>query len=185
MTVQQQQNLLAYLGYYSGEIDGICGTATRDAILAFQRGFGGIAADGICGTQTEKALRHTVAYGLPERKEADFWQEIRYFTSREFACKCGRYCDGYPAQMEETVVRAAEKLRSHFGVPVTVSSGLRCKTHNANVGGVTNSRHLLGKAVDLRGEGIPGAELLAYVKTLPGIRYAYAIDESHIHMDVA
>lgn len=184
MTVQQQQNLLAYLGYYCGRIDGLSGTATRDAVLAFQRGFGGIAADGICGSQTEKALRHAVAYGMPERREADFWQDIRYFAKGEFACKCGRYCDGYPANMAESVVRAADALRTHFAVPVTVSSGLRCPTHNANVGGVTNSRHLTGKAVDLSAAGIPAAELLAYAETLPQIRYAYAIDESYIHMDV-
>lgn len=185
MTVQQQQNLLAYLGYYSAGIDGVSGRATRDAVLAFQRAFGGIAADGICGTQTEKALRHAVAYGLPQRKEEDFWQEIRHFTSREFACKCGKYCDGYPARMAEQVVRAADALREHFGVPVAVSSGLRCQSHNENVGGVADSRHLRGKAVDLGAPGIPAAELLDYAGKLPQIRYAYAIDESYIHMDVA
>ena len=38
-----------------------------------------------------------------------------------------------------------------MGVPLTVNSGLRCKQHDAEVGGVPNSLHTTGQAVDLSG----------------------------------
>lgn len=37
MTVRQKQCLLAYLGYYAGEIDGVWGDASRKATEEFQR----------------------------------------------------------------------------------------------------------------------------------------------------
>lgn len=186
MTVKQQQNLLGYLGFYQGIVDGIYGAGTYEAVRSFQSAFGGIEVDGICGPETQKALKHSVAYGLPERKRVEeaFWNDIVYFTRQEFACKCGKYCNGYPAQIQETVVRAAEQARMFFDAPATVSSGLRCTRHNADVGGISNSRHLDGKAVDLCIQGQSATAVLAYVQTLPQIRYAYAIDGSFVHMDV-
>lgn len=35
------------------------------------------------------------------------------------------------------------------------------------------------------GGGGTGATLLAYVRQLPGVHYAYQIDDSFVHMDVA
>lgn len=191
MTVKQKQNLLAYLGYYTGAIDGVWGSGSIAATKAFQNDFGGIAVDGVCGTATEKALKHAVAYGMTTKKEEStskpsgtFWDGIKYFKKAEFACKCGKYCNGYPVEMQEKVVKAADKVRSHFGNPMTVSSGLRCTKHNANVGGVSNSRHLQGKAIDFSVSGFSAASVLAYVQSLPEIRYAYAIDSDCVHMDI-
>ena len=193
MTIKQKQALLFYLGYYVGNIDGDWGTLSKTATKAFQKDFG-ITADGICGVETEKALKHAVCYGMTVKKTetstttstaADWWKEITHFNKREFACKCGgKYCNGYPTEMDKAVVKAAEKVRKHFGAVVTVSSGLRCNQHNANVGGVSNSRHKKGKAIDFCVAGKTSAQVLAYVKTLPEIRYAYAIDSKYVHMDV-
>ena len=98
------------------------------------------------------------------------------------SCKCGR-CGGFPKEPNKKLVRLAEVVRQHFDAPVYVSSGVRCEAHNAAVGGVINSRHLDGDAMDYRVEGKTSAQVLTYVKTLP-IRYAYAIDENYVHMDV-
>lgn len=67
MSILQVQCLLAYLGYDPGTIDGLDGANTRKAVKAFQMDFGGILVDGIAGEATQKALRHAVAYGMPER----------------------------------------------------------------------------------------------------------------------
>ena len=75
-------------------------------------------------------------------------------------------------------------VREHFGAPVFVSSGVRCEQHNANVGGVEGSRHKSGKAMDFRIENANAVTTLAYVQSLPGVRYAYAIDKNYVHMDV-
>lgn len=184
MTIRQQQNLLAFLGYYVGNIDGIVGQMTTVAVKAFQKDFG-ITSDGICGEQTQKALRHAVCYGFSktqdEAESGEFWDDIEHFDKAEFACRCGCEAD----EMNEKLIRTAEKMRNHFGVPVCVTSGRRCANHNARVGGVVNSRHLLGKAMDFRVDGKTSAEVLNYVQKLSEIRYAYAIDGNHVHMDVA
>lgn len=70
MTTKQIQLLLAFLGYDPGKIDGLDGANTRKAVKGFQVDFG-ITADGIAGEATQKALRHAVAYGMPERETVD------------------------------------------------------------------------------------------------------------------
>lgn len=49
--VRKIQTKLKELGYYTGSIDGIYGTATQSAVLAFQKNCG-ITQDGIAGSQT-------------------------------------------------------------------------------------------------------------------------------------
>ena len=49
--VRRIQKKLRELGYYSGNIDGIYGSATKKAVIAFQKNCG-ITADGIAGTKT-------------------------------------------------------------------------------------------------------------------------------------
>lgn len=193
MTDRQKQNLLQYLGYYTGAIDGIWGSQSQKATADFQYAFG-LDPDGVCGVQTQKALTHAVDYGMPVMEEEEpqtgtFWDEIEYFTEGEFACKCGLYhepyCDGYPARMQEGAVRIADQIRRHFGVPADIISGLRCRQHNADSGGASNSQHMYGEAVDIHVRGVPGQTVLAYVLTLPGVRYAYQIAGSeNVHFDI-
>ena len=187
MTIKQRQCLLFYLGYYVGAIDGKFGSGSREATKAFQRDFfqDESKVDGVCGTETEKALTHAVAYGMPAKKQevsttGDFWDGIKYFRKAEFACKCG--CGA--SEMEEKLVKTADKVRTYFGKTMVVSSGRRCATHNAKVGGVSNSRHLFGKAMDFCVSGMSASMVLTYVQKLPEIRYAYAIDDNFVHMDI-
>lgn len=42
MNTRQIQNMLDYLGYAPGKIDGMDGTNTRKAVKAFQLDFGGV-----------------------------------------------------------------------------------------------------------------------------------------------
>ncbi len=49
------QTKLSESGYYSGKIDGIYGSATKSAVIKFQRD-NGLEADGIVGSKTLKAL---------------------------------------------------------------------------------------------------------------------------------
>lgn len=184
--IKKQQCLLFYLGYYVGEVDGDWGQLSKTACVAFQAdfGFSKKEQDGICGTDTEKALKHAVCYGIAKKQEAiqsnDFWSKIKYFKKEEFRCRCGCGADS----MEEKLIFEAEDIRVHFGAPITVSSGRRCANHNARVGGVSNSRHLSGKAMDFCVKGKSSKQVLEYVQKKPNIRYAYAIDGSYVHMDV-
>lgn len=54
-TVRTIQDKLKRWGYYSGEVDGIFGSGTRKAVVAFQKK-NGLAADGIVGPNTLRAL---------------------------------------------------------------------------------------------------------------------------------
>lgn len=49
--VRQIQRKLRSLGYYSGAVDGIYGSGTRNAVMAFQRSCG-LTVDGIAGPKT-------------------------------------------------------------------------------------------------------------------------------------
>lgn len=195
MTVKQRQALLAYLGYYTGPLDGDWGKGSRAGCQAFQRDYG-LTADGLGGPVTDKALVGAVAgtmvpvqqpqSGQETAEVPAWWKDIRYFKRSEFKCKCGgRYCNGFPAEPSEKLIRIADELRGAAGVSITVSSGVRCQTHNDSIpGSVKNSRHLSGKAMDFCIKGWSSSKTLAAVKKRSGIRYAYAIDGSFVHMDV-
>ena len=168
MTTKQMQCLLTYLGYDTGGVDGIRGAKTDQALRDFQRDFHSSA--------TDQALLQAVAE-VPR----DFWGSIPNFTRQEFACKCG--C-GFPTEPKEGMVRIAQAARTHFGRPATVISGLRCKAHNAFVGGVANSQHMAGEACDLAIAGVSADALLAFLQAQPGVRYAYKINDTNVHFDI-
>ena len=197
MTAKQRQHLLAYLRYYVGNIDGDWGALSRTACTAFQKDFGGISVDGYGGTETDKALKHSVCYGMPAQKidevveektegTGTFWDDIEHFTREEFKCKCGgKYCNGYPAEPDERMVRIADQLRKNLGVPITIVSGLRCKTWNAIQDGVSNSQHMYGEAADIYAKGVPQSRVEAELDKIGGVRYHYAITgSSNVHFDV-
>lgn len=188
MTIKQRQHLLAYLGYYMGAVDGIWGRQSESACAAFQKDVGTLAVDGKGGTETDRALREAVAAGCPSEKEktGTFWEEIEFFTREEFRCQCGgRYCDGFPAEPEETLVRLVNDLRRQAGRPAHRSSGLRCPTWNAMQKGAKNSKHQYGKALDFYIEGISGKQLLAMAQADSRTSYAYIIEGPYVHVDVA
>lgn len=180
MTNAQKQHLLAYLGYYRIKVDGIWGSGSVGATKEFQSDYG-LTVTGIFDDATESRIKEVIAN---DEKPIDFWQGIKYFKREEFKCKCGKYCDGFPTEPEKKLVTVADRVREHFGTPAIVSSGVRCKQHNANVGGASASRHLYGKAMDFRVSGKSANEVLAYAEKQPEIRYAYAIDQNYIHMDI-
>ena len=60
--VSDIQTVLKQLGYYTGAIDGIYGTGTRNAVIAFQKA-NGLTADGIVGKNTLSALGLTSSGG--------------------------------------------------------------------------------------------------------------------------
>lgn len=162
MTIKQVQCLLVYLGYTPGDIDGIDGAGTRTAVKKFQQDFGGITVDGLAGEETQKSLKHAVAYGSLKRENAtnseypsatETWVS-KYFTREEFRCQCGgKYCNGFPVEPNPKLLSKLDLIREELGEPITIvesgGSGIRCPTHNANVGGVANSEHLYGNAADL------------------------------------
>ena len=145
-------------------------TVRKLQLLLTALGYDPGGADGIPGKRTEGAVREFQReYGL----EADGIAG----TATEAALR-------FPVEPSEKLMRLADKVRAAAGSPMIPSSTLRCPAHNRAVGGVANSRHLTGKAMDFSIRGWPSAKTLTLVKSMPETAYAYAIDEGHVHMDV-
>lgn len=186
MTTKQKQHLLAYLGYYVGNIDGDWGQLSETATRAFQKDYG-IEADGIAGNETEKALKHAVTYGMPAKKTeagGDWWDDIKYFTRAEFKCTCGgKYCNGFPVEPDKKLVQILDKVRAKYGKAFTPNSAIRCTKRNAEVGGVSNSQHLYGIAADISVPGVAPKTVAAYLETLLPNTGGIGIYSWGVHVD--
>lgn len=192
MTIKQKQCLLTYLGYYTGSIDGLWGTKSMMATEAFQNAYG-IGADGIFGPGTGKKILEVIASGEQPITHTDgapvdaqdtgtFWDGIKYFKREEFQCQCPR-CGGFPVEPQESMVHAVDEIRLRLGKPVTISSGIRCKAHNTEVGGVSNSQHLFGTAADLHCPGATQAEMKEAAEAVLGNTGGIGLYSWGIHVD--
>ena len=75
---------------------------------------------------------------------------MKWFSMNEFECHCGcRMPDSAKANIVALVEQVLDPARERYGKPVCVNSGYRCVRHNAVVGGVANSQHTRGEAVDI------------------------------------
>ena len=109
---------------------------------------------------------------------------MKWFRLEEFKCKCGR-CEGYPEYgMSEVLLEKLDELRERVGSPIYVSSGYRCPTHNATVGGVWNSQHVYATAADIICSSITVRELADLCRELgfDGVgEYRYS---GFVHVDM-
>lgn len=196
MTIKQVQQLLAYLGYDPGAVDGVDGKNTQAAVRAFQTQEY-LTVDGIAGEQTQIRLKDAVwqdrfakdntvpSSGQPPDKTGTFWDDIKYFTRDEpyIACPCGR-CGGFPVEPAEKLMRLADAVREDAGKPMIPTSTVRCDAHNAEVGGVATSRHRLGHAMDFVIPGMTANQILTIVRRQKNVVYCYAINGNAVHMDI-
>lgn len=178
MTNEKKQRILCSVTddngayYYNGPLDGVWGSASQAAAERFWRDFTGESA-----TDTN--------VGGKEETET-FWDSIKYFTPDEIRCKCGgKYCDGFPHEMQPLVMQILDRARAWTGQPIVIVSGLRCEEWNRIQGGVSNSQHMFGEAVDVYFYGKTPGAALAWLQSQPDVRYAYQIDGSNnIHFDI-
>ncbi len=88
-----------------------------------------------------------------------------HFKVREFRCQDG----SDPVFIDSELVELLEKIRVHFGKPVTITSGFRTAAHNATVAKAAKfSQHLYGKAADIQVQGISVENVYAYADKLLG-----------------
>ena len=126
--------------------------------------------DGIYGPQTDNALRTA-------------WNVHLYckdFKTKEFMCECGgRYCGAYPDYMKPSELMHIQTIRDHYGRPITITSGLRCKGWNKHLNGsVENSGHLTGLALDFYQAGVTDTVAnrkasMKYIRALPNHKFSY------------
>lgn len=176
MKIRQIQNLLDYLGYEPGVIDGANGPNTRDAVTAFQRAEG-LAVDGIAGANTQAKLLDAVAQGRfyasqePVSKPAGDGEAAKYLHmdgcyhiprgvyvqlsknlwAHEVVCQGVGCCT--ESIISKRMVDTYQEIRDEYGDSIEIAtaggSGYRCDTHNREVGGASGSLHKTGCAFDM------------------------------------
>lgn len=83
--------------------------------------------------------------------------KAKYFNANEFACK---HCGQLPNEgIDPNLIKILDETRERLGVPLIISSGYRCPTHNANIGGASQSYHTKGKAADIYTNTIDSAKV--------------------------
>ena len=84
------------------------------------------------------------------------------FKVRELRCRDG----SDTVMVDEALTVVLQCIREHFGKAVTITSGYRTAAHNAAVGGAKSSQHLLGRAADIRVQGVSVEDVAAYAESL-------------------
>lgn len=102
------------------------------------------------------------------------------FRVREFACTDG----SDPIFIDSELVSVLQKIRTHFGRAVTITSAYRTPTKNKAVGGTTYSQHLYGKAADIKVKGISPKTVAAYAEKLLHPNGGIGVYDTFIHVDV-
>lgn len=77
-------------------------------------------------------------------KTGDNIQFSKNFNSSEFECP-----ESKDHKINRDLVDSLQDLRDKFGKSITITSGYRSQAHNDKIGGVKNSQHVLGRAVDI------------------------------------
>jgi uncharacterized protein YcbK (DUF882 family) len=103
----------------------------------------------------------------------------RFFLRREFACRCGCGFDTVDYQL----ILILKDIRLHFGLPMIITSGCRCESHNKAVGGGEKSQHLFGRAADFRISGISPSEIYDYILDKWPNRWGVGVYNGWVHID--
>ncbi|MBQ7900346.1 MAG: DUF882 domain-containing protein [Clostridia bacterium] len=102
------------------------------------------------------------------------------FMVKEFACK-----DGSDKILIDTdLVTILQKIRDHFGKPITINSAYRNAAHNAKVGGVSNSPHIKGIAADICISGVAPADVAKYAEYIMPNKGGIGLYLNFVHVDV-
>ena len=102
------------------------------------------------------------------------------FRVREFACTDG----SDPIFIDTELVKILQKIRTHFGKSVTITSAYRTPTKNKACGGTTYSQHLYGKAADIKVNGVTPKKVAAYANTLLPNKGGIGTYKTFTHIDV-
>lgn len=101
----------------------------------------------------------------------------RHFYLNEFQCNC---CS--QVILHSDLIKRLVSLRDSINRPVYINSGYRCKEENIKVGGVKNSYHRMGMAVDIRSKDISISDLAIYAEGT-GFK-GIGIYGEYLHLDI-
>lgn len=102
------------------------------------------------------------------------------FRVKEFACTDG----SDPIFIDTELVNALQKIRTHFGKSVTISSAYRTPGKNKACGGTLYSQHLYGRAADIMVKNTSPKTVAAYAEKLLKDKGGIGIYGTFTHIDV-
>lgn len=102
------------------------------------------------------------------------------FRVKEFACTDG----SDPIFIDSDLVNVLQKIRSHFGKSVTITSAYRTPGKNKAVGGQAYSQHLYGRACDIKVKDTKPKKVAAYAETLLKNKGGIGTYSTFTHIDV-
>ena len=101
------------------------------------------------------------------------------FKVKEFACTDG----SDPIFIDSDLVNVLQKIRTHFGKAVSITSAYRTPGRNKAVGGTTYSQHLYGKAADIKVSGVSPKKVAEYAETILKNTGGIGIYSTFVHVD--
>lgn len=103
----------------------------------------------------------------------------KHFYLDEFQCPCCHLVRLHPFLLQKL-----KGLRYKIQKPVIITSGYRCLNYNDLVGGVKNSYHLSGMAVDIYIPELPLPELLKVAEEINFSGIGYYPQNNFLHLDI-
>lgn len=102
------------------------------------------------------------------------------FRVREFACTDG----SDPIFIDLELVTILQRIRTHFGKAVKITSAYRTPTKNKSCGGSDFSFHLYGMAADIKISGISPKKVASYAEELLPYSGGIGVYDTFTHIDV-
>lgn len=106
------------------------------------------------------------------------------FVTTEFDCNGNGCCSATP--IDPKLVEYLQDIHDHFNATTNVTSGYRCETYNKKIGGATKSRHMAGRAADIKVTGVSPKLVAQYAEQI-GIKgiglYDTDADGHFVHVD--
>lgn len=115
-------------------------------------------------------------------------QYTKNFNKREFNSKDGKRMPAHVEIYVRQVAKQLQVLRDHIGSPIHINSAYRSPSHNAAIGGVPNSQHVLGKAADIVSRTLTPLQLFQTIEKLIAqgkmIEGGLGLYNSFVHYDI-
>ena len=107
------------------------------------------------------------------------WKIIKHFKKEEFTCKCGCGLNN----INQTFVLMLDDSRGLANMPFKINSACRCESHNKKIGGVKDSAHVKGLAVDISARDDKSRFIIVSALLAMGFKRVLLYD-TFIHVDM-
>ena len=109
------------------------------------------------------------------------WMNVKHFTAKEFACKCGN-CGG-AEDMNPEFMTLLDEMRDRLNRPMTITSGYRCREHPEEAKKALPGAHNQGTAADIAVSG--GSERFEIISIALEVgMLGLGVANSFVHVDL-